>query len=145
MADDTYSSLTLPLLERADSEFDLRQVAEDLGVRKDEIQTEIDRLVDALFIGGELVRKGGWQSGGGYVVWRYQRPMLLEKGMRAVGRWPGNPYDTLLAVLDARIDDAPDAETKSKLKATRAAIVDLGTSVVGSVLAAYVRHLAGLP
>lgn len=73
------------------------------------------------------------------------RPVLLERGLRAVGAWPADEYYELVRVIEARISEETDEERRGNLVAFRDRLIDLGQGVATSVLSAYLRSVSGLP
>jgi hypothetical protein len=150
MVDDTWDNRAVPILEHVatleatGAPFNLPHVAETLGCSRSEVQIEVDRLRSGGYLGGDLVQKG--DGAGGIVVWDFRRPRLLEKGSRAVGQWPSDdPYDALLSLIEQRLDDETDPETRTKLERLRATLLDVGKGVAGGILGSLIRAGLGLP
>lgn len=62
---------------------------------------------------------------------------LTERGWRAVGAWPAEGQEAaelFISVLDDAIENEPDPEKKSKLKAVRDASLNLGVGVLAQFL-----------
>lgn len=147
MADPTWEPVVLPLLERvriAEQEgrdLPAEQLVEGLPVTAQAVQAELRRLLAAGFIAGELEEETG-----NAIFLELSDPMLLERGARAVGTWPADdPYDALLALLDERIRDAPDEDTRSRLRRLREVLGDVGKGAAGGLLGAFLRQMIGLP
>jgi hypothetical protein len=121
----------------------LDDISEATGLSHVEIEVELERLIDAGFINGEIHRTMAGDSRG---HWRLKGVMLLERGSRVVGQWPSDdPYDALLELIDQRIlDDSLDDDTKGRLRRLRGTLVDVGKGAAGGVLAALIRTGLGI-
>ncbi len=65
-----------------------------------------------------------------------QHARLAPAGARAVGLWPSSdPYEALLALLDRRVVEAPDEDTRSRLRRVRDTITGLGRDVGSNLIA----------
>ncbi len=147
MADRTWETLTLPVLEKvADAEavgrdLSMEELSRDLGAPPSAIGAELVRLLNGEYITGEIEEEMGNRA-----MLEISEPVLLERGARAVGKWPSDdPYEALLALLDARIESATDDDTRSRLRRFRDNVRDVGKGALGGVLGALIRDMAGLP
>jgi hypothetical protein len=62
---------------------------------------------------------------------------LLERGLRAVGVWPGDSYDAVLAIVSHQLAVEPDEDRKNRLQKHREGLVGVGRDVVTGVLTAF--------
>ena len=120
----------------------------------DELKAELSRrdfdpdtstLVDAM----HALQDAGYLScnflGGGGIA----HIRLEHAGRQEVEGWPTSPgslsatdVEALVAALQARSNDPTVAETeRSKARAAAGALKDLGLSVTGEVIAAWLKHL----
>ena len=104
-----------------------------------------------------MLRKQLWSlRDAGYIDARFaggMGPAVMiqptERGLQATRGWP-KPGETpdvsvLLSVLDERISDpGTPEEERSRLKKLRSTASEVGSSVLGQVLAAYIKHTAGI-
>ncbi len=70
---------------------------------------------------------------------------LTGRGRRAVGSWPGegDAYDKIIAAIEARIDDEPDPEKKSRLRKGAEGIGGMGRDLFVEIAAAVTSKQAG--
>lgn len=146
--DETWYSKCLPILEavreveRTDESFLLQigWLADRTGLDPNDVVLEVERLIEDGYLSGRL---GGPLSGGDVRPWHVANARLAPDGARAVGLWPRDPYEALLTVLDRRIAEAPDDDTRSKLRKVRDRFValgsDVGTNLFASVLFELIR------
>lgn len=147
MADETWTSVALPLLEQIGAhEADAVMagagaLAAELGLDIGLVNVELERLMGDGYIDADQ-RVEGFGSNKVTLL----APRLTGVGARAIGKWPSSdPYDALLNLLDERIlDPHLDEETKTKLARLRSTIVDVGKGATGGVLAALIRGAIGL-
>lgn len=106
---DYWRSRAIPILEAvAQAEdagakrLDLRSLSSELGLTTEQLSSELARLENAGFLGGEVKRQ---RSGGGELAAIvYPNPWLTERGQREIGRWPSsaNEGSALLSVAEVR-------------------------------------------
>ncbi|MGZ6299704.1 MAG: hypothetical protein ACXWMN_04335 [Candidatus Limnocylindria bacterium] len=70
---------------------------------------------------------------------------LVERGLRATGAWPSDPYDEFLRAVQAAIARSSDAAERSRLAALLEAIKGVGTGVATAVITDVVKRAAGIP
>jgi DNA-binding MarR family transcriptional regulator len=150
MADDTWTGRELPILEailRREQAAELRnsnaqlsdEIATELELDTTSVKIAIDSLIDAGYLRGSPVT--AW----GDPVETYLIEGLTEKARQAAGQWPsGDPYSSLVQLLEERIADTADPEVKSKLRAFRDAVLSVGQGVATSVLAELIKHQTGI-
>jgi hypothetical protein len=85
-------------------------------------------------------------TGGDVRPWHINNARLAPAGARVVGLWPStDPYEALLALLERRVAEAPDEETRSKWRKVRDTIgglgKDVGTNLIASLLVELGRGL----
>ncbi|HEX2273696.1 MAG TPA: hypothetical protein VHG90_07480 [Acidimicrobiales bacterium] len=148
MAEDRWYSRALPILEavatvEGTDEAKILPMAA-LGHRIDEtpdgVLVEVERLLESGYLAGELKRPF---AGDDYL----QFARLGAAGARAVGAWPStDPYEALLVLLERRVAEAPDEETRSKWRRVRDTIRSLGGDVGSNLIAGVLIELgkAGL-
>lgn len=69
---------------------------------------------------------------------------LLPKGLRAIGRWPGDdPTKEVLRTLDHLESVEVDPEKKSRMQRLRSGIEGAGTDVVAKVIVETFRAVSG--
>lgn len=142
--DDTWYSLALPILEAirdlegSDESYALTigSLADRTGLEPRQIAVEVERLIDGGFLSAKLAKP---MAGGDVRPWHVNNVRLSPAGARVVGLWPSdNPYEALLAVLERRVAEAPDEETRSKWRKVRDTIGglgrDVGTNLIANVL-----------
>lgn len=129
----TWEDVAVPILERVgEAENDGRDLSLDdlaAGLRASPgaIRAELLRLIDGEFIGGEVAGEMGNSA-----LLSLEDPVLLERGARAIGKWPSeDAYDELLAVLDDHIAKTPDDDTRSKLGKLRETLGAVGKGEIG--------------
>ncbi len=67
---------------------------------------------------------------------------LSAEGARAVGAYPSrDPYEALLAILERRIDEAPDEETRSRWRRALDGMKRLGGDVGANLMAGVLIEL----
>ena len=136
MAESTWEVLERPVLEAiAKRESDGRrpgpstnEIIEDTGLPSGKVQYAIRRL-----------RLSGYLQAVDVTVQESTGPEyimieLLEPGLRAVGVWPGDPYDAVLAIVMHQLDIEPDPERRGRLENFRNGLVGVGRDVVTGVL-----------
>jgi hypothetical protein len=152
MTEDTWSTRAVPLLQRI---LELEQqedrgrtymageLVDGLEMTPNEAAAEVERLHDARYIGGRLIKA---MRGSGEPQWAaYAGPCLRERGLRVVGAWPnGDPTDALLRLLEAREERAATSEESSKWRNLRDAVGSIGTQLTTEVLVALIKSQAGL-
>lgn len=138
---DTWYLRALPILEAVrevegtDESYVLRigALADRTGLEPRHVVVEVERLIEAGYLSGKL---GGPMSGGDVRPWHIQNARLGAAGARVVGLWPSkDPYEALLAVLERRVAEAPDDETRSKWRKVRDTIGGLGKDVGSNLIA----------
>jgi hypothetical protein len=142
---DLWNDRSLPILRElvicddTDEQLDLKATGEELSCTANQIGNEIERLQRAGYIDAEIYRA---MSDDAVAV---TGTRVLERGLRELDLWPSNePYDALIEVIDERLRDLPEAsEETTKLKALRAAVVDVGKGAATGVLVALAKHAGG--
>jgi hypothetical protein len=113
-------------------------LAKELGLDPRETSIEIERLVHSGYLTGKITHVGP------HLI--LALPALSEHGARAVGVWPSDdPYDGLVAVIEAKLIEESDPETKTKLRGLLGALGDVGKGTATALLTAYIKAHAGLP
>jgi hypothetical protein len=137
VADDTWYTLALPLLEYLSqlpphSLPNVGDVADALTADPDAVVTEIDRLAEANYIRGGVEKM---MTGGDPRPWFIAHAELAERGARAVGLWPAeDPYDALVALLEQRINEEPDEEHRLSLRKLGSALAGVGKTTGTALL-----------
>ena len=66
---------------------------------------------------------------------------IREKGRRAIGQWPpGDTFDALLALVEARLATTDDPSARSRLERLRDGLLAVGREVAGELIADVVRR-----
>jgi len=117
----------------------LGELADAIGVAPNLLAIEVERLIDADYIPGELHR---W-SDTDPREWFLSNPRLSERGARAVTVWP--EAEQLLQVLEARASDEPDPGRKKALIMLAGAAKDVGVPVIAEILSAAAKRTLGMP
>ncbi len=139
--DDTWYSRAVPILravrevEGTDESYVLQigSLADRTGLDPNHIVVEVERLIDDGFLAGKLAKL---MTGGDVRPWHVNNARLAPSGARALGLWPSNdPYEALLALLERRVTEAPDEDTRSKLRKVRDTIAGLGRDVGSNLIA----------
>lgn len=141
MADSTWDSIAIPILEAVAAEEklgrrpDLARVVNVTGLAPDEVARELEALLD-----GDFVEGSDTSSLTSFDVGSLR---LLERGKVAVREWPGDDaYSALIELIERRIADEKDPEHKGKLAKLREAIVAIGTGAGGNLFAELVRQVS---
>ncbi len=142
MAEDRWRSIALPILEfiheHANSHgfgvLNVGTIAEGTGIDPWEVAHELDRLHEAGYLSARLQMLA---SGGDPRPWFISGAGLGERGLRTVGAWPtDDPYEALVELLERRIGETTDQETKTKLMNLKGAMATVGKSTVAGLLVA---------
>ncbi len=140
-SDDTWYSRALPILqavrevEGTDESyvFQIGDLADRTGIDPRQVVVEVERLIEGGYLSGKL---GGPMSGGDVRPWHVANARLAPAGARVVGLWPStDPYEALLALLERRVAEAPDEETRSRWRKVLDTITGLGRDVGSNLLA----------
>jgi DNA-binding MarR family transcriptional regulator len=146
VAVDLWETRALPILRYiAEHEGEQRfinigELAEATGIEPNLVTVEVERLLDAGYIPGELVKMG---TGGDPRPWFLDKSRLTERGARAVSLWP--KAEQLLQVLEARAKDEPDPSRKRALMTLVGALKELGIPVISEILSAAAKRTLGMP
>ncbi|MDQ3954457.1 MAG: hypothetical protein M3285_02785 [Actinomycetota bacterium] len=146
LVEETWNRLALPILEAV---FQLEEddadglqtadIAKTAGLELDATRRELRRLYESGLVVGSLLE---WTS----TPWDMYGIRLSAEARRQIGQWPSeSSYEALLDVLQLQIDNATDSDERTRLVRLRAAIGEVGQSVVSTLLAAYLKHHIGLP
>ena len=145
MARSTWQARDLPILEavaaaeEADAAIDSDGLATATGLS----ETAVARGLAAL-MGGEYI--SGDDVGSQTTLFALLDVRLRERGRRAVGQWPSeDPFDGLVAVLEARLAEETNTERKGKLHALLDALRGVGRDVAVAVLTDLVKQHVGVP
>jgi hypothetical protein len=119
----------------------VRDVAIELSLDTADVREELEMLIHGNWMTGQVVRvAGGGQND--FV----ENGQLLERGARAIGRWPAdNPYDDLVARLERLISTESDPKKRNKFQQFLDAVKGVGKEVGTELLVAYLKAHAGLP
>ena len=148
MTADTWYSRALPILEAVrDTEgsdesfvFMIGDLADRTGLDPRHVVVEVERLIEGGYLSGKL---GGPVSGGDFRPMHISSARLAPAGARVVGLWPpDDPYEALLTLLERRVAEAPDEETRSKWRKARDSIAGLGKDVGSNVIAGVLVEFA---
>src|SRR5688572_19150610 len=113
----------LPILE---SFAEVEAAGQD-RVSTDTIAGKVGRTRRDTWIGLQSLRDAGyigWSShvgSGGLAI--LIAPQILERGRRELGQWPADSYSALVAILEARIEDASDPDERGRLERFRDGLV----------------------
>lgn len=125
-------------IEEADGDrISTEQLGEMTGLPEREAQRALVALIDDGYV-RVIQRMGGFT---GFVA---TFPRLLGPGRRAVGQWPADSYEALLAILRERIEAETDPVERSKLEKLLTAVAGMGRDVLVDVLGAAIKHAGGL-
>jgi hypothetical protein len=137
---DKWNEVALPILayvSRTDFDYEhvtVGELAEAISVDVRSVATELRRLLEGGYLGGELAEYV--VAPGGEGCWRMVGTRLTEKGSRAVGPWPPDElYQALVQVLDRQIESAADEGERSKLLRLKGVVRDMGVATMSGVLA----------
>lgn len=148
MSNDSWYSRALPILqavgevEGTEDAYGLRigDLADRTGLDPRQVAVEVERLLDGGYVSGQLAKSA---SRGNVRPWRISSARLAPAGARAVGLWPSDdPYEALLALLERRVAEAQDEETRSKWRRVRDTIGGLGKDVGSNLLASVLLELS---
>jgi len=140
---DVWYSRALPILkavrdiEGSDESyvFMIGDLADRTGLEPKQVVVEVERLIEGGYLSGKLDK----MISDNVRPWHINNARLAPAGARVVGLWPStDPYEALLALLERRVADAPDEETRSKWRKVRDTIgglgKDVGTNLIANVL-----------
>jgi hypothetical protein len=114
-------------------------VAEAVGISPERAESAILRLIESGHLAGNW-NLGGFGGSGALVA-----PRVGSLGMQAIKEWPsGEVVSELIEALRRRADSESDPATKSKLMDVAERLTNIGSSVIGSVLAEYLKRMSGL-
>lgn len=142
MADRTWEAREQPILEAVGA-------AEESGARiylSSQLGADIGLTETTTAIGFRSLEEDGFLTAGpkrlsgGVMV----NPRLLGKGRRAVGQWPADPFDELVAALRDQIAREDDPETRTRLQHLLDVVGEVGQGVVTSVLTDVLKRTVGL-
>ena len=145
MREDLWETRALPILRYiADHEgeqqfINIGQLAEATRIEPNLVTVEVERLLDAGYIPGELVKTA---TGGDPRPWFLDRPRLTERGGRAVSVWP--KAEQLLQVLEARAKVEPDPARKKTLIRLVGTVKEVGLPVLAEILSAAAKQTLGM-
>ena len=145
MARSTWQARDLPILEavaaaeEADAAIDSDGLATATGLSETAVARGLAALMDGEYISGDDV---GSQT----TLFALLDVRLRERGRRVVGQWPSeDPFDGLIAVLEARLAEESNTERKGKLHALLDALRGVGRDVAVAVLTDLVKQHVGVP
>ena len=145
MMEPTWSEVEVPILEAiAAIESEGRtpnseRIVERTGLDEDKAARALLRLWDAEYIGGSKYAEGG------DLYPRFLSAHLLERGLRVTQVWPSDDqYESLLSLIEARLERAADPAERSKLQKLRDGLTGLGKDSASALLIAWLKSIAGL-
>ena len=145
MARSTWQARELPILEavaaaeEADAAIDSDGLATATGLSETAVARGLAALLDGDYISGD-------DESSQTTPFALLDVRLRERGRRAVGQWPSeDPFDGLVAVLEARLAEETNAERKGKLGALLDALRGVGRDVAVAVLTDLVKQHMGVP
>lgn len=116
------------------------EVAVSLGLDGHAVVVEVERLIDAGYIPGELRKM---MTGGDPTTWFLTESRLTERGARAVSIWPRAEH--LIETLEARAEIEPDPVRKQALRDLVKTAKVVGAPVLAEVLATAAKRVLNLP
>jgi hypothetical protein len=140
-----WETRALPILryiaahEADDTFITVGDLADATGIEAKLVTLEVERLLDGGYIPGAL-RKS--LSGGDPRPWFLEESRLTERGARALDLWP--QAEQFLQVLEARAEGEPDPARRKALMGVLQAVREVGTSVIGEILATAAKKTIGL-
>ncbi len=147
MVESTWNTRELPILEALATLEALNDSIERMNldelVERSGVAVEAGRrAVCALYDDGFITGADAPSYGGRDII----DITLTGKGRRAVGSWPskGDAYDDIIAAIDARIDDEPDPEKKSRLRKGAEGIGGMGRDLFVEIAATIISKQAGI-
>lgn len=114
------------------------ELATTTGLPEPEAQRGLLALIESGHV--SITQKLGGGRGPLIVI----MPRLRERGRRAVGQWPKDGFDALVALLDERIRAEPAGDAKTRLERLRDALLGIGRDVVVDVLGAAIKNAGGI-
>ncbi len=123
--DETWYSRALPILQAVREvegtdeahAIPIGALAERLSLDPGHVAVEVERLIEGGYLSEKLVKPMGGRD---VRPWRISNARLAPAGARAVRAWPSSdPYEALLALLERRLAEAPDEDTRSRLRKVR--------------------------
>ena len=139
----TWSEVEVPILEAIaafESEGrtpDSERIVERTGLDEEKAARALLRLWDAEYIGGSKYAEGGDL---------YPRVLSAHlRGLRVTQVWPSDDqYESILSVIEARLERAADSGERSKLQKLRDGLTGLGKDSASALLIAWLKSIAGL-
>lgn len=144
MGNETWETREQPILEavfeleeKAEFTITMEDVQERTGLERPEVARALRALMEALFVTGASITVDG--------EFEMSNIRLHERGRRAVGQWPSDDaFAVVIRVLEARLESETDPAARSRLQKLLSTVTEVGTDVVGGVLTAAVKEIAGL-
>lgn len=116
----------------------LDRIVEVTSLPHGEVQRAVQSLAEADYLTGLDVSTMG--TGFDLIEIR-----LLERGLRATGIWPSDPYDEFVNVLEERLAASTDPAERSRLQRLLDAAIDVGKGAATAVITDVVKRTAGIP
>lgn len=111
-----------------------------VGVDGHAVVVEVERLIDAGYIPGQLQKM---MTGGDPSTWFLTESRLTERGARAVSIWP--KAEQFIESLEARAESEPDPVRKEALGNLLKTARAVGVPVLSEVLATAAKRALNLP
>ena len=142
---DLWETRALPILRHIAAHegeqrfINIGELAEATGIEPNLVTVEVERLLDAGYIAGDLVKS---MTGGDPRPWFLDKSRLTERGARAVSLWP--KAEQLLQVLEARASQEHDPGRKKALLTLVGAVKDVGVPVIAEILSTAAKRTLGM-
>lgn len=138
---DTVEQPILEAIHEADTagdRFGNDSIVTTVGIDKHIVDQSVEWLIDGGYVDGVDVSTTGDRRR------QFIELRLTSVGARSVGRWPStDPFESLLQVVDARIDAAQDSDERSRLEKLREGLVSTGKASATALLVAWLKQQAG--
>lgn len=116
------------------------ELSSALGIDGHALAVELERLIDAGYIPGELQAMA---TGGDPNPWFLTKSRLTERGARAVSLWPR--AEQFVRVIEARADAEADPVRKKALQSLLETLKEIGVPALSEILSAAAKRTLNLP
>lgn len=143
---DLWESRALPILryvgahETSMGFISVGEIAKETGIDVHAVAVELERLIDAGYIPGQLQKMG---AGGDPSPWFLTESRLSERGARAVSVWPR--AEILLKTIEERAQLEPDPVRRRSLLMLAAAVKEIGVTMLTDLMTSAAKKMLNLP
>ena len=116
----------------------LQDIQTATGLTFKDVQVAVQNLLEADYLTGIDVSNMG-------VGFELMEIRLLERGLRATGIWPSDPYEEFVDVVGDAIANESDPVKRTRLEGLLGSLNEVGKGVATSVITDLIKRSAGLP